>query len=161
MPAIAPYCVAQDIAETLPRVLGRVTSTNARLSVEDLTKLCRRVSAEMDTRFSIKGYAVPVDASASETLLEFLQGVAINGVCFRVLRSVYTTGDVNFELADAYERQYYADITRIEENGFGEDVAVQTIGTVTQQGTPRVGPEYNPTFTLKNGINPSSYQEPG
>ena len=152
MPAIAPYCIAQDIADTLPRVLGRAVSINARLTLDDITEVIRRISAEMDTRFAIAGYSTPVDTAASETIEENLKRISINGVCAQVLRSVYTTGDVNFELADTYERQYYSDIARIEENGFGEDVTLGTAGTASQFGTPRIGPEYKPTFTLRDGI---------
>lgn len=160
MPAIAPYCVAQDIVDTLPRVLGRATSINASLSTADITKVTRRISAEMDTRFAIAGYATPVDISASETIEENLRRISINGVCAQVLRSVYKTGDVNFELADTYERQYYSDIKRIEESGFGEDV-LETSATADNVGSPQIGPAYNPTFTLKYGIRSATYREPG
>ena len=156
MPAIAPYCVAQDIVDTLPRVLGRVTSINASLTVADITKVTRRISAEMDTRFGIAGYATPVDTSTSETIEENLSRISINGVCAQVLRSVYKTGDVNFELADTYERQYYSDIKRIEDSGFGEDVQ-ETTSIADNIGSPQIGPPYDPIFTLKYGINPVNY----
>ena len=145
MSSIIAYCTSDDVERALPRVLGRARSANVNLSADMVTEFCKSISAEMDSRFVAVGYKVPITTS-NERIQKNLERIAINGVCAQVLRSVYQTGDVNFDLADTYERQYYRDISLIERNGFGETVPRITDSSLSS--APSIGPDYCPTFRL-------------
>lgn len=146
MSAIAPYCEAQDILGTLPRLLGNVSSPNSQISLSKISQLCNTVSAEMDSRFSIAGFSVPINFTNNQRVEANLRRIAIDGVCARVLHTIYNTGEVNFQLGDSYRSQYYRDIQNIEDNGFGEGIErIRTTG-----GAPVVGPNYAPVF--KKGV---------
>ena len=151
MSAVSAYCSAQDVVSTLPRLLGSARSSTSSLSTEKLTEIVENISAEMDSRFLPLGYTVPIDTSGNERVRKNLNRIAVLGSAAQALRSIYKTGDVNFDLADTYERQYYRDITLIEENGFGEDID-KTETEAPATAPPEVGPVYKPTFGVDKRI---------
>ena len=119
MSNVNPYCTAQDVEDKLPRILKGITNPRSIIKEGKLTEECIRISSEMDTRFRAVGIDVPVDVSRSERVQRNLERVAVNGVAASILKSQFSPGERNYDLAELYEKQYYGDIASIEKNGLG------------------------------------------
>ena len=152
MSAVSPYCTRQDVIATLPKVLGSVASPNSLISPTTIDGLCITISAEMDSRFNLAGYTVPILTGRNVRIQQWLKRIAVNGVCASVLISIYNTGEVNFQLGETYREQYYRDITLIENKGFGSDGPTPTTLTAGPIGVPLAGPVREPTFKIGERI---------
>ena len=153
MSAVSPYCTRQDVISTLPKVLGSVErNPNSIITESEIDELCIVISAEMDSRFNLAGYSVPILTGRNVRIQKWLKRIAVNGVCASVLISIYNTGEVNFQLGETYREQYYRDITLIENKGFGSDGPTPTTLSAGPIGVPLAGPVREPIFKIGERI---------
>ena len=138
MSDVNPYCTAADVKAKLPRILRGSDSPKSIITNADIDNECLKISAEMDVRFKAIGINVPVNVDSSERVKRNLNRIAVNGTAASILKSNVNEDDRNYDLAEMYERQYYSDIQRIEQNGLGledEDTPASAI-TVGKSSYP-------------------------
>lgn len=138
MATVNPYCEANDVINTLPRILRAARTSQSIIGDVQIELVIYTISAEMDSRFFAVGIDVPVVADGDARVEENLRRIAINGVCASILKSLYQPGDDNFALSELYETQYYRDISFIERNGLGLD---------EEKGRHKTAPSIGPNFT--------------
>ena len=138
MATVNPYCEANDVINTLPRILRAARTSQSIIGTDIIDNEILKISAEMDSRFFAVGIDVPVVTDSDERVKENLKRISINGVCAGILKSLYQPGDDNFALSELYETQYYRDISFIERNGLGLD---------EEKGRHKTAPSIGPNFT--------------